>query len=80
MSTEQREATERRLIEINRRLGMVNPLETSDESPPELDDNEMDVLYEERDRLMKEVDEDVYEYRPAPVSLSRPGNGCRNGR
>jgi len=27
--------------------------------PPELDTEEMDALYEERDQLLKELDEDV---------------------
>jgi hypothetical protein len=31
----------------------------SEEAPPELDAEEMDALYEERDLLMKELDEDV---------------------
>ena len=60
MTPEEREATERRLIEINRRLGfMSSPHEVSDEPPPELDAEEMDALYEEREMLMKELDEDV---------------------
>ena len=60
MTPEEREATERRLIEINRRLGfMSSPQEVSDEPPPELDAEEMDALYEEREMLMKELDEDV---------------------
>ena len=59
MTPEEREAMERRLIQINRRLGVLAPLKISDESPPELDAEEMDALYEERDQLMKELDEDV---------------------
>ena len=59
MTLEEREAMERRLIEINRRLGFLAPLEISDEPPPELDAEEMDALYEERDLLMKELEEDV---------------------
>ena len=59
MRPEEREAMERRLIEINRRLDILAPLEISNESPPELDAEEMDALYEERDLLMKELDEDV---------------------
>ena len=31
----------------------------TDEPPPELDAEEMDALYKERDLLMKELDEDV---------------------
>jgi hypothetical protein len=41
------------------RLGILAPLEISDEPPPELDSEELAELYEERDRLMKELDEDV---------------------
>jgi len=59
MTPEEREATERRLIEINRRLGFLSPLVIIDEPPPELDAEEMDALYEERDQLLKELDEDV---------------------
>ena len=59
MTPEERQEMERRLIEINRRLGFLDPLEISNESPPELDADEMDALYEERDLLMKELDEDV---------------------
>ena len=59
MTPEEREATERRLIEINRRLGILSPHEESDEPPPELDAEEMNALCEERDMLMKELDEDV---------------------
>lgn len=59
MTPEEREATERRLIEINRRLGILSPHEVTDEPPPELDAEEMDALYEERDMLLKELDEDV---------------------
>jgi hypothetical protein len=59
MTPEERESTERRLIEINRRLGFLSPHAISDEPPPELDAEEMDALYEEREMLMKELDEDV---------------------
>ena len=59
MTPEERESMERRLIEINRRLGNLAPVEISNESPPELDAEEMDELFEERDLLMKELDEDV---------------------
>jgi hypothetical protein len=33
--------------------------ETRDEVVPELDAEELDALYEERDQLLKELDEDV---------------------
>ena len=59
MTPEEREATERRLIEINRRLGFMSSPEARDEVVPELDDEEMDALYEERDVLLEELDEDV---------------------
>lgn len=59
MTPEERDVMERRLIEINRRLGVLAPLEVSDGSPPELDTEELDALYEERDQLMKELDEDL---------------------
>ncbi len=59
MTPEEREATERRLIEINRRLGFISSPETRDEVVPELDAEEMDALYEERDLLLKELDEDA---------------------
>ena len=59
MTPEEREATERRLIEINRRLGFMSSPETRDEVVPELDAEEMDALYAERDLLLKELDEDV---------------------
>lgn len=59
MTPEEREVTERRLIEINRRLGFMSSPETRDEVVPELDAEEMDALYEERDLLLKELDEDV---------------------
>lgn len=58
LTPEEREAMERRLIEINRRLGL-SPHEVSDEPPPELDAAEMDTLYEERGMLTRELDEDV---------------------
>jgi hypothetical protein len=59
MTPEEREVTERRLIEINRRLGFMSSPEERDEVVPELDDEEMNTLYEERDLLLKELDEDV---------------------
>ncbi len=59
MTPEEREATERRLIEINRRLGFISSPETRDEVVPELDAEEMDALFEERDQLLKELDEDA---------------------
>ena len=59
MTPEEREATERRLIEINRRLGFMSSPETRDEVVPELDEEEMDALYAERDLLLKELDEDM---------------------
>jgi hypothetical protein len=59
MTPEEREATERRLIEINRRLGFLAFPEVSEEAPPELDSEELNELCEERDMLMKELDEDV---------------------
>ncbi len=58
MTPEEREATERRLIEINRRLGFISSPETRDEVVVELDAEEMHALYEERDQLLKELDED----------------------
>ena len=59
MTPEERDVMERRLVEINRRLGFLEPLEVSDESPPELDTEELDALCEERDQLMRELDEDL---------------------
>ncbi len=59
MTPEEREVTERRLLEINRRLGFMTSPETRDEVVPELDAEEMDALYAERDLLLKELDEDV---------------------
>ena len=59
MTAEEREAMESRLIEINRRLGFLTSPEMSEEAPPELDTEEMDELFEERDLLMKELDEGV---------------------
>ena len=59
MTPQEREATERRLIEINRRLGFMSSPETRYEVVPELDAEEMDALYAERDLLLKELDEDV---------------------
>jgi hypothetical protein len=65
MTPEEREAKERRLIEINRCLGILAlqdilaPQEMSGGMSPELDAEEMDALYEERDQLLKELDEDV---------------------
>jgi len=59
MTPEEREVMERRVIEINRRLGILAPLEIGGQMPPELDAEEMDALYEERDQLLKELDEDV---------------------
>ena len=59
MTPEEREVMELRVIEINRRLSILAPLEINDEMPPELDAEEMDALYEERDLLLKELDEDV---------------------
>jgi len=50
---------ERRLIEINRRLSFMSSPEACDEVVPELDAEEVDALYEERDLLLKELDEDV---------------------
>jgi hypothetical protein len=44
MTPEEREATERRLIEINRRLGIMSPPETCDEVVPELDAEELRAL------------------------------------
>jgi len=55
-----------RLIEINRCLGILAPQDilapqemSGGIMPPELDAEEMDALYEERDQLLKELDEDV---------------------
>ena len=59
MTPEEREGTERRLIEINRRLGFISSPETRDEVVPELDVEEINVLFEERDQLLKELDEDA---------------------
>jgi len=59
MTPEEREAMEHRLIEVNRRLGFLTSPEMSEETPPELDSEELDELYEERDQLMKELEEDV---------------------
>jgi hypothetical protein len=66
MTHEEREAKERRLIEINRCLGILAPQDilapqemSGGIMPPELDAEEMDALYEERDQLLKELDEDV---------------------
>lgn len=59
MTPEEREAAEHRLIEINRRLTIMSSPETRDEVVPELDSEELDALYEERDQLLKELDEDV---------------------
>ncbi len=59
MTPEEREATERRLTEINRRLGFMSSPEARDEVVPELAAEEMDALYEERDQLLKELDDDV---------------------
>ena len=59
MTPEECEATERRLIEINRRLGFISFPEMRDEVVPELDAEEMDALFEERDQLLKELDEDA---------------------
>jgi hypothetical protein len=59
VTPEEREATERRLIEINRRLGFMSSPEARDEVVPELDAEELDALYEKRDQLLKELDQDV---------------------
>jgi hypothetical protein len=59
MTPEELEATERRLMDINRRLGILSPHEISDEMPPELDAEELDELYEERDQLTKKLEEEA---------------------
>lgn len=59
MTPEERNAMERPLVEINRRLGVLAPVEITDEAPPELAAEELHALYEERDQLLKELDEDV---------------------
>lgn len=59
MTPEEIEATQHRLKEVNRRLGILSPHEISNEMPPGLDAEELDELYEERDLLMKKLDEEA---------------------
>ena len=59
MTPEERETRERRLIDVNRRVGLLTSPKMSEEAPPELDSEELDELCQERDRLMRELDEDV---------------------
>jgi hypothetical protein len=57
---EEREEIERRIAEINEQLRISSPQEISGSTKvPEIEANEIEELYEERDHLLKKLDLDA---------------------
>jgi hypothetical protein len=57
---EEREEIERRIVEINQQLRISSPQEISGSTKvPEIEANEIEELYEERDQLLKKLDLDA---------------------
>jgi len=60
IAPQEREQMERRIAEINQQLRIVSEENLPGASVPyELSKDEIDLLYEERDQLIKKLDEDA---------------------
>jgi hypothetical protein len=60
MKPEERQEIERRIAEINEQLRITSPQEISGGAKvPEIEANEIEEMYEERDQLVKKLDLDA---------------------
>ena len=60
MSLQEQQAAERRIREIDERLGVLSPTEISRGSlPTEIGAEEVNALHEERDRIAKQLQEET---------------------
>jgi hypothetical protein len=60
LAPDERQQMERRIAEINQQLRIASEENLPGASVPyELSKNEIDLLYEERDQLIKKLDEDA---------------------